>query len=153
MLGTWYEVARSGLFVERKCNHVLVLHQHSTGSVAWIESWEKDSKTHHQEYKAVLGDGSICVNVSPLWWTRYQVVDYCPSAYLILSGTMTTRLYSSTPVMDQVTWQAAYSALYMRGHDPLSLEWSPCTVHSLDDVLETRDASLHPRQCSVEWMN
>ena len=155
MLGTWYEVARSGnFFNDPKSNHILVLHQHDSGSVRWAESWQDgESKTHECDYKATLEEGYVFVHISPLWWTRYQVLDYCPSAYLILSGTLTTRLYSSTPTMDQVTWQAVYSAMYMRGHNPLSLEWSPCTVDCLDDVLEPRDASLHPRKPRVEWMN
>lgn len=154
MLGTWYEVARSGLFNEPKSNHVLVLHQHNTGSVSWLESWQDgQSRTHQREHKAMLGDSTICVRVSPLWTTRYRVVDYCPSAYLILAGTLSTRLYSSTPAMDQETWHAVYSSMYLRGHNPLSLVWSPCSVDGGNDVLEPRDASLHPRQCRVEWMD
>jgi hypothetical protein len=146
-------VARSSFFSDPKANHVLVLHKHETGSVSWLESWtDEKGDTLQRDLKTFVDNNNLYVMTLPVWWTRYLVVDYRPAAYLILAGSLTTRLYSSTPTMDAATRDAAQGAMLLKGYSTDSLVWSPCAIDGFNNVLQPRDAPLHPRQCSVDWM-
>ena len=148
LLGTWYEVARGGWFVEPKANHVLMLVQHANGTMRWLESWDGEQR----DLEARLERDTLCVKTLPFWWSLYKVVAHS-EAFLVLAGTFTTRLYSAKPTMDAVTWHEASSIMRLMDYNTQWLEWSPSPVDGLDDVLKPRDAAQHPRHGSVEWMN